>query len=74
MANNADGTFDPDKTKDDVTRHLEQRFPDHEASELHEVASDTVDQLAAHARVTSFIDTVAEHEAAERLRKADAAD
>jgi hypothetical protein len=60
--------FDPEKTKDDVTAHLEQRFPDHDPAEIHEVASETVDELVDGATVTGFIDTVAEHDAAERLK------
>jgi hypothetical protein len=72
MMGNFGESFDVDKTKDDVAKHLEQRFPDHDAAELREVASETVDKFA-DAPVTGFIDTVAEHEATEQLKKADAA-
>lgn len=65
--------FDPDKTTDEVAKHLEQRFPEHDAGELHDIAAETVVEISADAHVTDFIGTVAEHEAAERLKKADAA-
>jgi hypothetical protein len=63
-----DETFNPEETKEDVAEHLERRFPDLDSEQLREVASETVDELAANATVTGFIATVAEHEATERLR------